>query len=58
MKMSNNVDGFSGALCPQYRVRGDFKGGCPPINEVSKGAMPLMPTQFGVLVTPPRQSGG
>ena len=58
MKMANNVDGSSDAFCPKYGVLGDFKGGCPPVNGVSKGAMPLMPTQFRVSVTLPTQSGG
>ena len=29
MKMAKNVNGFSAALCPKYRLRGNFKGGVP-----------------------------
>ena len=39
MKLAKNVDGFSPALWPKYR--GDFKGGCPPLNGGWKGVQPL-----------------
>ena len=40
MKMANNIDDFSTALWPKYKVWRNFKGGCPPAGWDWKGVQP------------------
>ena len=39
MKMAKNVDGFQPPFGQNNEYRGNFKGGCPPVNGGSKGTV-------------------